>query len=254
MPTNAQQVNDYLNFALLQLGAESYLHDLPIDRQSAAYRNRVIERWKYGFNDPTHPFIQQRAGAAGADAPVLPGYNRMMEAQASALFDQYEIIDHHANDATGFAATLYKSKKDGTYVLSPRSTEFRSWDLAGDGERDNAGANIQGIGLKGFAFAQLASMEDYWAHISSGERWDTVAKTWKPDVALQEFASKAQGGNALYVTGYSLSGHLATVFTLLHESVVKQTYTFNAAGHGVMTDAMGAEKDTRGQSTIIFRT
>ena len=52
MPTNATTVKLYLDFALLQLGAESYLHGIDFTSQAA-----VVERWKYGFNDPTHPYI-----------------------------------------------------------------------------------------------------------------------------------------------------------------------------------------------------
>ena len=39
-------------------------------------------------------------------------------------------------------------------------------------------------------------------------------------------------GATLNVTGYSLGGHLATVFTELHESEIAQTVTFNGSGRG----------------------
>ncbi len=39
-------------------------------------------------------------------------------------------------------------------------------------------------------------------------------------------------GATLNVTGYSLGGHLATVFTELHAAEIQRTYTFNGAGHG----------------------
>lgn len=69
----------------------------------------------------------------------------MIETQAVGLLQAYEVIDQHANDPTGFSATLYRNKTTGEYVLSARSTEFREWVKAGDGERDRDGANVKGI-------------------------------------------------------------------------------------------------------------
>ncbi len=250
MPTNKEDVQNYLNYALLQLGAESYLHGLDQITDPAEYRGEVVNRWKYGFNDSSHKFIQSQA-SNGADTPSLPAYNRMVETQASALFDKYEIIDHHANDATGFAVTLFRSKV-GEYVLSFRSLESRPWKVAGDAERDNDGASRAGIFEKGFAFAQLASMEDYWKHISNGERWipDAVDPTkgrWnEADPKLGLLKDHLNGGGKITTTGYSLGGHLATVFTLMHDAQIDKTYTYNAAGHGVLTPGLQGAGDTNG--------
>lgn len=167
MPTNAQQVKQYLDFALVQLAAESYWHG--VDLQALATGNvleisKATRRLKYGFNDPIHPFIKSRAGVTGdadtaaetattgSNSPVLPGYNRMVEDQADDVLQQYKIIDHHANDATGFAATLFRrtvndpitGAKEGEYVLSFRSLESRPWKVAGDAERDNDGVHTRG--------------------------------------------------------------------------------------------------------------
>ena len=57
MPTNAQDVAKYLEFSLLQLGAESYLHD-----KNFANQGDVVTAWKFGFNDASHEFIQRQAG------------------------------------------------------------------------------------------------------------------------------------------------------------------------------------------------
>ncbi|MCE9639241.1 MAG: tandem-95 repeat protein [Betaproteobacteria bacterium] len=255
MPINAETVKKYLDFALLQLAAESYMHGINLAAQNTdVVRDQLIRRLKYGFNDPTHPFIKSEAGVTGdADAApetattgsnssVLAAYNRMVATQATRFVNDYEIVDHHANDATGFAATLFRRKtndpvsgaKAGDYILSPRSTEFRDWAKAGDGERDNTGANLGGIILRGFAIAQLASLEDYWQRLKNGQGWNSATSQWEDNPRLADFksfiASPLNGG--VTVTGYSLSGHLATVFTLTHRSEVKQTYTFNAAGHG----------------------
>lgn len=251
MPINPQRVARYLEVSLLQLGAESYLHDVDFAQQ-----DQVVTAWKFGFNDPTHPFIQREASNAGADAPRLPGSNRMEENQARNLFARYEIVDHHANDATGLTATLYRNRVTGEYTLSFRSTEARPWKVAGDAERDEDGAGKVGIYERGFAFAQLASMEDYWGHIRAGERWDKDANggkgAWVADQAdgkLAAFRDDLDSGKALYTTGYSLAGHLATVFTLMHEAEVTETYTFNAAGHGILTDRAATSSERAGGTT-----
>ena len=117
MPTNAQDVAKYLELSLLQLGAESYLH-----RVDFGVQDEVVNAWKFGFNDGSHSFIRDQLKAT-PDSPKLPGYNRMVESQATDLFLKYEVIDHHANDATGFSATLYREKvPNGGYTLSFRST------------------------------------------------------------------------------------------------------------------------------------
>ncbi len=169
MPTNAQQVKIYLDFALVQLAAESYWQGVDFALLSANDVDEeaiAIRRLKYGFNDPTHPFIAKKAGmldengqsqadtanetpTTGSNSPVLLAYNRMVATQANAFLNDYEIIDHHANDVTGLAVTLFRKKGTEEYILSPRSTEFRDWSDAGDGERDQTGANLEGIGLSG---------------------------------------------------------------------------------------------------------
>ena len=48
-------------------------------------------------------------------------------------------------------------------------------------------------------------------------------------------------GVTLNVTGYSLGGHLATVFTELHADEINATYTFNGAGRGRISWGNGAD-------------
>ena len=256
MATSAQDVRGYLDFALLQLGAESYLHNpASLDDQGA-----VVDTWKFGFNDISHPYIRDVLKAT-PDTTRLPGSNRMVEAQATELFANYEIIDHHANDATGFAATLFgKRQIPGdpnspivSYTLSMRSTEARPWAVAGDAERDMDGAGTRGIYKEGFAFAQLAAMEDYWSHIKSGQSWNDRLKQWVASAKLGAFRDSMRGGaKELYVTGYSLGAHLASVFTLLHAAEVKQTLTFNGAGFGEFA-AVPTTGETIAQMLGLFR-
>ncbi len=72
MPTDADTVRKYLDFALVQLAAESSMHGIDLARQGADdERNKIIRRLKYGFNDPTHDFIKVKAGVTG-DADTVP--------------------------------------------------------------------------------------------------------------------------------------------------------------------------------------
>ncbi|HTQ77309.1 MAG TPA: hypothetical protein VMI15_04740 [Burkholderiales bacterium] len=76
-------------------------------------------------------------------------------------------------------------------------------------------------------------METLYEHLRRGEAYAGVGSDgsalWVSDARLASFTDSAQ---KLNVTGYSLGGHLATVFTELHPGDVLQTYTFNGAGRG----------------------
>ena len=120
----------------------------------------------------------------------------------------WQVIAHQPNTSTGFSGTLFKNNQTGELVVSFRSTEFID-----DAVRDNQATNKMEIKEHGWAFGQIADMEAWWAQL------------------------KADGkvAGAVTVTGYSLGGHLATAFNLLHSTEVAATYTFNGAGVGDMT-------------------
>ncbi len=126
--------------------------------------------------------------------------------------DGWTIVDHKSNTTTGFSGTLFRytgpsdpsrGLVSGELVLSFRSTEFID-----DAARDNQATNALEIKEKGWAFGQIADMEN-----------------WIKDLGLKY-------GDPLTVTGYSLGGHLATAFNLLHPGLASATYTFNGAGVG----------------------
>lgn len=181
----------WLKFALQQIAAESYL-DLFISGQRS-----LVDVLQLGINRPTFTEVN---------------YTRMTLTQASAFDNKYAIVDHHANDATGFSATLIQERGTNDFTLSFRSTEYRNQSEGGDWERDGQPGADGEIFFKGFAFGQLVSMERYYQKI-------------KADGLLPP-------GATLTVTGFSLGGHLATVFTEMHESEITHTYTFNGAGRG----------------------
>ncbi|MCW5797452.1 MAG: hypothetical protein KIT40_03045 [Nitrospira sp.] len=203
MPSN--NTTSLLNFALQQMVAESYLQG--IDWHSAL---QVRPRLLLGNNN--------MLGVDPAEA-ALTGNTRFTGVLVERFLNQYDIIDHHANDATGFSATLMRDKTTGEYTLSFRSTEAKHQDAGGDWERDGLPGADGEIAGTGFALAQLVSMEKYYR-------------------ALKADPAKLPAGALLNVTGYSLGGHLATVFTELHANEVQATYTFNGAGRGRINGGM----------------
>ena len=195
-------IRTWLDFALQQIAAESYIH------RAQSGELGLLQVLKMGSNN---------LHGDQSDTPVLPGNTRMTTLQAQEFTQRHQIIDHHANDATGFSATLMRDTQTGEYTLSFRSSEYQNQIQGGDWERDGVAAADGEIGRYGFALAQLVSMEKYYQELKA----DPL---------------KLPTGAVLNVTGYSLGGHLATVFTELHEAEVAHTYTFNGAGRGTIVE------------------
>ena len=144
--------------------------------------------------------------------------SRFTATQAQQFLDEgWQLVEHTSNTSTGFSGTLFRNSQTGELVLSFRSTEF-----ADDAARDNQATNVLEISKEGFAFGQIADME----------KWFSELKT----------SGKLDPGASLTVTGYSLGGHLATAFNLLHRNdltafgapLIAATYTFNGAGVGTI--------------------
>ncbi len=117
---------------------------------------------------------------------------------------------------SGFSATLMQdidpsSPDFGSVTLSFRSTEFAKPELGGDRGRDGYGADRE-LGEYGLAFAQIDAMERYYAWLKA-----------QPGML---------GNGKLYVTGYSLGGHLAVAFAELHPDEVEHVFIFNSPGRG----------------------
>ncbi|MEC4890329.1 MAG: calcium-binding protein [Nitrospira sp.] len=224
-------ISTWLKFALQQMAAESYLDQLLFGRP---LREILLD----GNNDTR--FVQPDANGE------LPGKTRFTNVQADRFLNSYDIIDHHANDASGFSATLMRNRTTSEYTLSFRSTEFKLAAEGGDKERDAFQADAD-IGLYGFAFGQLTAMEEYFARLKQGVKSDGTI-----DAELQAYF--ADPSHQLNVTGYSLGGHLATVFTELHETEVAHTYIFNGAGRGHVNGAGAslAAEEARIQAMLSY--
>ena len=123
--------------------------------------------------------------------------SRFTQTQAETFVDTWQVVDQLANTHTGFSGTLFRARKDdllkgikaNDLVISFRSTEFID-----DAIRDN-GTNTLEIKDTGFAWGQIRDMEDWYTRLQS--------------------QGLLPSGESFSVTGYSLGGHLATVFNLL---------------------------------------
>ena len=183
--------------------------------------NEIKTYLKYANLQMAAEALLDRAPQVGIAKALTDGNNRSSKftaTQAAEFTDPekgWSVVDHRANTTTGFSGTLFKSNKTGELVMSFRSTEFID-----DAARDNQATNSLEIKEKGWAFGQIDDMETWFADLKSNGALDP--------------------GVPITVTGYSLGGHLATAFNLLHKSdltafgepLIKSTYTFNGAGVG----------------------
>jgi pimeloyl-ACP methyl ester carboxylesterase len=193
-------------FALQQVIAESYWDNVDLTQRQARINTLML-----GNNRP------------GAPETWL---TRLTQAQAEYVADRYHIVDHHPNFSSGFSGTLIFDTDRHEYTLAMRSTEYKLQRDGGDFERDALGADKE-IGDYGFAFAQIASMERYFENLLSGRRADGIQ-----DERIAPFRAHIEAGGLINLTGFSLSGHLATVFAELHPEYVNAAYLFNSPGRG----------------------
>lgn len=192
MTTNL--ISAYLQYANLQMAAEAL----------------------YGV-DPNNSWNIGAFASPGMTTAALTAGNDRTNKFPAPLADQlgaqgWTVVAHQPNTGTGFSGTLFKNANTGEYVLSFRSTEFID-----DAVRDNQATNKMEIKDHGWAFGQIADMEDWYASLKA--------------------SGKLPSGVKPTVTGYSLGGHLATAFNLLHPTDSTATYTFNGAGVGDLTGA-----------------
>ncbi|MGH6803283.1 MAG: calcium-binding protein, partial [Methyloceanibacter sp.] len=211
MTYNAKELALYI---LAQMAAESYLEGGAIvDLGLLQQRLRLGNNNHSQFNDPE---------AASREA-ALSGKTRMSDSQIRDFSARYEIVDHLPNTWSGFSGTLFRDRVTGEYALSFRSTEFANDNKGGDWSRDGLGGAGGEISNYGFAVAQIADAEAYFRRLK-GE-------------------GKLPAGANYNVTGYSLGGHIATVFAEAHADDAKflGAYTFNSPGRGELTN--GTAKD-----------
>lgn len=191
MAVTPLSVADYLKYSELQMAAEAFL----VNPDGAVLGN-LKAALKLGNGHAS----------------------RFTDTEATEFLKHWEVVAQRANSPSGFSGTLFRCIQDdpatgakkNELVMSMRSTEFID-----DAARDNQATNTLEIKDHGFAFGQIADMEEWYASLV--------------------LEGKITDPNQLSVTGYSLGGHLATVFNLLRSEAgtqLKQVVTFNGAGVG----------------------
>ena len=183
--TNLPNAATLLEFASLQVAAEALYG-----------KQDVMPNWEKKTNLFNENLISPKL--------LIDGNNRtskFTDTQAKEFAQKWEIVSHIANTGTGFSGTLFRATekaastetgiKEGDLVISFRSTEFID-----DSAHDNQATNSMEISDKGWAFGQIADMEK-----------------WVQSLKKAEIIGN---GKEVSVTGYSLGGHLATVFNILH--------------------------------------
>jgi len=220
--------------AIGQIAAESYLDGLSLtatDLLDVRLANGNNHRLEGG-----RPNILPPAQSTGG--------SRLADAQREEFFTTFDIIDHIPNQSSGFSATLLKNKLTGEYTLAFRSTEYRSIAYGGDAERDSVRGAAGDIAYNGMAFTQLSSMEKYWSSLMDGTRSmgaipdnpHRLDPSFLRADELAAFKAAVSGGAKINVSGYSLGGHLATMFSAFHGDKVSSVYLFNSSGVGRFTD------------------
>lgn len=97
----ANEISTWLRFAIQQMAAESYLNGINLQDPSA-----VIRRLADGNNNsPVIPSNLFTGMTRFVNLVGVPNANQTT-GSAQAFLSRYQILDHHANDATGFSATL----------------------------------------------------------------------------------------------------------------------------------------------------
>ena len=183
--TNLPNAATLLEFASLQVAAEALYG-----------KQDVMPNWEKKTNLFNENLISPKL--------LIDGNNRtskFTDTQAKEFAQKWEIVSHIANTGTGISGTLFRATekaastetgiKEGDLVIS-----FRSTEMIDDAARDNQATNTMEISQKGWAFGQIADMEK-----------------WVQSLKKAEIIGN---GKEVSVTGYSLGGHLATVFNILH--------------------------------------
>lgn len=89
------QISTWLDFALQQMAAEAYLDD-----PGGLLTQLIRGNNRFGFDPLTGPLL---------------GATRFANVLADRFIAKYDIVSHHANDSTGFFATLKKRGRESLF-------------------------------------------------------------------------------------------------------------------------------------------
>ena len=96
-------VTTWLRFALQQMAAESYLDGINILDDDQVEGRLLRGNNRQGFDPPSG---------------ILTGATRFTSVLADQFLESYQLVDHHANDSTGFSATLVQEIGTNNFTLS----------------------------------------------------------------------------------------------------------------------------------------
>ena len=207
-----------LDYARVQMAAEAlYYFDARKQKESG---ENLLNPGDTGFGSGAVPVDVLTTGNGHA--------SRFTATDAAKFAAEWEVVEHKSNTGSGFSGTLFKNKNTKDYVLSLRSTEFID-----DAARDSEATNQLEIREKGWAFGQIDDLEQ-WYRTSLKDKI---------------------GGAKLDVTGYSLGGHLATAFNLMHRADLNggEVVTFNGAGVGRIGLNDVAAQAGQGEPTLLSK-
>ena len=195
------QLKQAYDAVLEQIAAESFLVNGMSD---LLFRDRLMIG-----NNPTN---------SPPSEPILDGKLRMTLQQTQIFVARYDIIAAQPDDASGFSAVALLDTETNRVVITVRSTEIKL-----DKPRDVA-TDLQ-IGLSGFAFDQIRSMQDFVTQVQA-----------RPEAQ----------GKSIDLVGYSLSGNVVRTLAAMSPNLIDQSpgsnVVFNATGLGNFRDPSGQNR------------
>lgn len=168
--------------------------------------------------------------------------------------NNFKIVDQSENNASGFSATTFQATRDiyfdgdlqytrGSIIIANRGTEPSNFgnDFITDGfnliDSTIAGfllnispLNLELLFTKGLIFGTI---RDLLGEVLGNDKLFGFNQTKDADVYLNTIYNKYSGSDPDFkvnVTGHSLGGHLAFSSAISNPSMVKSSYTYNAAG------------------------